>query len=255
MLRFFRKLRHQLILSGQSRKYLLYVVGEVLLIVVGILIALTINNRNETRLTRQKEQVYLAGLENEFQTSRVKLQELIKVNRSNYEGAKRIIGYIDRPDSLPDERTLSHLLYQSLAYDLYYTPNNSLLGEMINSGSLKDLSNDELRRRLTNWIASVEHVNAQERDLKHQKDQVLQLLRGEPYSLRTLADQTQLSGNLLHLPASQHVHSNLPILQSRAFENNLLLYILSSQLTETEHYQPLLDELEMIIDLIAEERI
>lgn len=255
MLRFFRKLRQQLVSSGQSRKYLLYVVGEVLLIVVGILIALTINNRNENRLTRHKEQVYLAGLENEFQTSRIKLKELIRVNHSNYEGAKRIIAYIDKPESLPDEKTLSQLLYQSLAFDLYYTPNNSLLGEMINSGSLKDISNDELRRRLTNWVASVEHVNIQERDLKYQKDQVLELLRGEQYSLRTLADLTHLSADLLELPAGQRVYSNLPVLQSRAFENNLLLFILASHFTETEHYRPLMAELEKVLELIERERL
>ncbi|MGW8315346.1 MAG: DUF6090 family protein [Bacteroidales bacterium] len=48
--------------------------------VIGILIALAINNNYENRLKQEKEQIYLAGLKNEFLTSKLKLEELIRVN-------------------------------------------------------------------------------------------------------------------------------------------------------------------------------
>ena len=55
MLTFFRKIRKSLIDSSSARKYLLYAVGEIALVVIGILIALQINNWNEWRKDRIKE--------------------------------------------------------------------------------------------------------------------------------------------------------------------------------------------------------
>tara|TARA_B100000497_G_C7695677_1_gene424750 strand:- start:231 stop:434 length:204 start_codon:yes stop_codon:yes gene_type:complete len=55
MLTFLRKIRKSLIESGSSRKYLLYAVGEIALVVIGILIALQINNWNEFRKDRKVE--------------------------------------------------------------------------------------------------------------------------------------------------------------------------------------------------------
>tara|TARA_Y100000385_G_C13099534_1_gene643585 strand:- start:2936 stop:3121 length:186 start_codon:yes stop_codon:yes gene_type:complete len=53
MLTLLRKIRKSLIDSGSSRKYLLYAIGEIALVVIGILIALQINNWNESRKDRQ----------------------------------------------------------------------------------------------------------------------------------------------------------------------------------------------------------
>ncbi len=62
MLNFFRKIRKQLAGDGNSLKYLRYAVGEIVLVVIGILIALAINNWNEFRKERKQEQKVLAEL-------------------------------------------------------------------------------------------------------------------------------------------------------------------------------------------------
>ena len=49
MIKFFRKIRHNLINEGKTTKYLKYAIGEIVLVVIGILIALQINNWNEQR--------------------------------------------------------------------------------------------------------------------------------------------------------------------------------------------------------------
>ncbi len=88
MIKFFRKIRQQLIAEKRVSQYLLYALGEIVLVVAGILIALAINNGNEQRLTRSKERIYLKGLEEEFQVSRQKLETLIELNQQNIEGAR-----------------------------------------------------------------------------------------------------------------------------------------------------------------------
>ena len=59
MLTFFRRIRKGLLGSGATSKYILYAIGEIALVVIGILIALQINNWNEWRKERIKEKLIL----------------------------------------------------------------------------------------------------------------------------------------------------------------------------------------------------
>lgn len=62
MLTFIRRIRKSLIESGSVRKYLLYAIGEILLVVIGIVIALEINNWNERKKARGFELVMLTEI-------------------------------------------------------------------------------------------------------------------------------------------------------------------------------------------------
>jgi hypothetical protein len=249
----FRRLRQRLLAEKKIRNYLLYALGEIVLVVAGILIALAINNFSEQQVLDRKEQTYLKGLQSEFVVSERKLKELIRVNRQNMESARALLMLKEEhPDSL-SEGKLSRLLFDAFAFDLAFNPNNSLLNEMINSGSLKDLSNGELRRRLTNWISTLEDIARQEADLALQREKVLDLFRTNDFSLRTLFDQTGISQKELKLPTNAQPASNLALVNSTAFENNVLLFLYTCQTTEDSHYLPLLSELEAILDLVAAE--
>jgi sensor domain CHASE-containing protein len=62
MLRFFRQIRQRLLTDNKFSKYLLYAVGEILLVVIGILIALQINNWNEERIKDNAVRSHLESL-------------------------------------------------------------------------------------------------------------------------------------------------------------------------------------------------
>ncbi len=62
MITFFRRLRQQLLSENKVTRYLFYAIGEILLVVIGILIALQINNWNEWRKDRVKEKIILNDL-------------------------------------------------------------------------------------------------------------------------------------------------------------------------------------------------
>ena len=55
MIKFFKKIRQKLLSENQFSKYLIYAVGEIILVVIGILIALQINNWNEEDKTFQRQ--------------------------------------------------------------------------------------------------------------------------------------------------------------------------------------------------------
>ena len=56
MIKFFRKIRQNLLLENKTAKYFKYAIGEIVLVVIGILIALQINNWNEWDKESKKEQ-------------------------------------------------------------------------------------------------------------------------------------------------------------------------------------------------------
>lgn len=253
MIKIFRKARRKMLAEQKFRNYLVYAIGEIVLVVIGILIALAIDNHNDNRVLQKKEQIYLAGLKNEFQTSKRKLEELIKINRQNYEGAKTIITYISDPKVSPSEAEFSTILFHTFAFDIVFNPNNSLLTEMINSGSLKDLKNVDLRKSLTNWVANLEDISKQEIDQGLQREKVLDMFRRKEYSIRTILDLSGISENEMGLPVKDQHLSNLPLLKSVEFENNILSFILSSQATESAHYLPLMKSLDGILVLIDSE--
>ena len=62
MIKFFRQIRQNLLLEGKTGKYLKYAIGEIVLVVIGILIALQINNWNENRLKNKTVKTYLNSL-------------------------------------------------------------------------------------------------------------------------------------------------------------------------------------------------
>ncbi len=241
-----------MLIENKFSNYLIYAIGEIILVVIGILIALAINNSNQNRVIQKKEQTYLNGLKAEFQTSKFKLSELIKINKSNFYGAKKLLEDISNKNESPSEKQFSELLLNTFSSDISFNPNNSLLSEMISSGSLKDISNTTLRIKLTNWISTIEDVSKQESELGIQREKVLDIFRTNENSLRTIFDLTGISQEIGLQKMEQSV-SNLDLLKSRKFENNILMFILTTNAMEKAHYEPLMKDLESIIELIENE--
>ncbi|MEM6721625.1 MAG: DUF6090 family protein [Bacteroidota bacterium] len=252
MAKIFRKIRQQLISEKKVPKYLAYAIGEIVLVVIGILIALAINNSSENSALKKKEQIYLKGLKSEFETSKLKLNVLIRENKQNYNGAKQLLTYIGNPDEQPTEKQFSELIFSTFSSDINFNPNNSFLNEMINSGSLKDISNKELRLELTNWLSTLEGIYKQESELEIQREEALDVFRTNENSLRTVLSHTSIYEELA-IPKATNTFSNLKLLNSVEFENKLLMFILTNHATEEAHYIPLQQKLDVIIKLIEAE--
>lgn len=251
-MKLFRRVRQSLLSQNKYRKYISYAVGEIILVVIGILIALTINNFQNRKILDQKEQTYLKGLKEEFATNKVKLKNLIVVNKQNYSGVKKILDHTGKSSAKLSEKEFSTMMINSFSYDIFYNPNNSLLNEMISSGSLKDISNQQLRAMLTNWISTLEDISRQEKDMDKQRELVVDMLRSNDKSLRKMLEYAD-KNTTYNLAESNQDISNLSLLDSNAFENNLLLFYLTSLGTEASHYKPLMKTIDDILQTIESE--
>ena len=149
MLTFLRKVRKSLIDSGSTRRYLIYAIGEILLVMIGILLALQVNNWNEWRKDRIKERQILEQIQDDLE-SNVKLYESVIGVLNRYDGSSRIvlttleenITYKDSLDrhfflaSLHGGRRISRVL-------------NSGYTELINAG-IDLISSDTLKESILN---------------------------------------------------------------------------------------------------------
>ena len=250
MLRILRKARLQVLENRNFTRYALYALGEVILIVIGILIALWLSDMSEDYKKQEREQFYLAGLREEFEQSRSKLQVLIKINRETYVRARSIAEAIAQPDSVLSEAKISALLFQAFSDDFAYNPNTSVLEELLNAGRLEILSNAELRNKLASWNSRIERIRQQEASLREQRYKVLDIARSGTGSIRRIFEENGLAEGLLGMTPSPDPGSNLLLLESRPFENNVLIFMLTAVYTEQLHYQPLLEEIQKILALI-----
>jgi len=78
MIKFFRRIRYTLMEQNKTGKYLKYAFGEIVLVVIGILIALSINNWNETKLERKIEKEYIVSLIEDLETDSTRLSYLVR---------------------------------------------------------------------------------------------------------------------------------------------------------------------------------
>lgn len=108
MLKFFRRIRRKLLEEGTLKKYLAYSLGELLLIVIGILIALQINNWNENRQNRLKEARILHELDKNLQSNLKILENEIATHNETVRQIEVIIDYLDEERPLSD--SLGHML-------------------------------------------------------------------------------------------------------------------------------------------------
>jgi predicted metal-dependent peptidase len=80
MIKLFRKIRHKLLSENKFTQYLIYSIGEIFLVVIGILIALQININNNDKEQRITEQEYLKSLQTEFRLNLENLNTAIHEN-------------------------------------------------------------------------------------------------------------------------------------------------------------------------------
>ena len=81
MIKFFRKIRQNLLSEGKTGKYFKYAIGEIILVVIGILIALQINNWNEQTKSREFEIFTLKEVKNNLKNDSVQIQRILEKSR------------------------------------------------------------------------------------------------------------------------------------------------------------------------------
>ena len=143
-------------------KYLKYAFGEVLLVVVGILIALYINNWNEDRKDRVKEKAILKELHKAFSSNLTQFKKAKNIHLNSYNASLKFKEFINHPNPVQVKDSIGK--YYFLGFNgVSYNPSNGVVESLISSGEYKLISNDTLRNYLISWKDHLEDYLEDER--------------------------------------------------------------------------------------------
>ena len=250
MLRFFSKIRMKLAAQNKVGKYLRYAIGEILLVVIGIVIALQVNNWNEKQKLKTSEQEVLKSLLKEFQYNQKILEETIAVNKNNLTAAQEIGKYTGPHLQQPDETQLSDLMVDAFKYMVNYLPSLGTLFDVINSGKLSIISNQELRSNLAAFESETDNVHRQEDDVKQEQSVAHAFFITEGNFRRHL----NVIDDALVVPTpSRFPNNDFKFLDNPEFENHLYYYIVMAANLDKNFYAPLKAKQDSIIQLIQSE--
>ena len=154
MIKFFRKIRQRMISENRFSKYLLYAIGEIILVMIGILLALQVNNWNEDKAEKIIEKTLMNNLNTEFKNNLHKLKESITQYEETEKSIRLLMSFMQFTS---DE--LKHINTDSLiakAIDVYdFSPTQNSLTEILASGNLKLITKDSLKTALLEWSAEL----------------------------------------------------------------------------------------------------
>ena len=151
MIKFFRKIRQNLLIENKTAKYFKYAIGEIILVVIGIVIALQINNSNELRKEKSEEALILSYLKEDFISTRLNFLETIKNQEKMILSSRDLIDAIESQDySIPPDVIREYI--RRGAFSHYRE--EALMGSydaLIGSGKTSIIKNKELLNALGNF--------------------------------------------------------------------------------------------------------
>jgi hypothetical protein len=157
MIKIFRKIRQNLLIENKRGKYFKYAIGEIILVVIGILIALQINNWNQVRIEQNKEQTYLSNIKRD-------LQNQLKSIDVQLEHEKK---YIDNTQPFLD----SYYKYKRIILDSTFNQSLTLATErrtfvrtdptytdLISSGNIDIIKDITFKNKLIEYYQNLERI-------------------------------------------------------------------------------------------------
>lgn len=172
MLRFFRSLRRKLLEDGHLNKYFWYAIGEVFLVVIGILIALQINNWNQSRIETKELNLLLLSISKnmaqDIEEVEIKVRDtqearILATNFLNISSAEEV-----DLDSLGDQLSAIFVEY-------YININDSGFDALKSSGLIGKLRDTEFEELLFNYYIKVELV----RDIETSGNEFIEEMEAE----------------------------------------------------------------------------
>ncbi len=146
MLKFFRRIRQELLSENHYSKYLLYAAGEILLVMIGILLALQVNNWNEGRKNRIEEKYFLSKFKSNLVSDITMLEATIKTNRNIIQLTDSLLIMLAQPQKYDREAFGKHL---SIVRNFRrFFPMKITFDNMVASGKVDLIQNQQLGEQL-----------------------------------------------------------------------------------------------------------
>jgi hypothetical protein len=258
MARIFNTIRERLLKENRLTRYLIYAIGEIVLVVIGILIALQINNWNTERSNRAREVKYLTGIKADFAVDLNNLAVLIEDKQRKTSSAWLLLNTAP-PTNVAEIRSLDSLSHNVFAWQTF-VPSTKTLDELIGSGNLSFITNDSIKGRMLDVAQEYENLAVHTAHMRREYDMYLY-----DRAALSVAQFTSLDWNKVLGPNALSRRSGTAeveraavqqqwatLLQDLAFRNGLKLAMLNNNLM-LQDCKKMVQEIEGTIALIDQE--
>ena len=258
MITIFRKIRKKLADDNQFLRYSRYAIGEILLVMVGILLALQVNNWNNLRSERALEVKYLRGIKADLQVDLINLKTFIDDKELKYISAAAILE-MDAPQTASELDALDSIIWNVFGW-VRYDQSTNTLDELIGSGNLSLIKNDSIKRMIQNIKQSNISVQG---SVEHMRREYDYYLYDRSAALREMAPFVDLGESVkqnkrienLNLDEAKLIifrEQSHVLLNDLIFRNGLKLAI-GNNLGMSRDCLKLYADVEKLIDFINEE--
>ncbi|WP_146129832.1 DUF6090 family protein [Flagellimonas meridianipacifica] len=156
MLKVFRRIRKGLLSEKKFSSYLLYAIGEIILVVIGILIALQINNYSEQSKQRKQERLLLSNLSNDVELDIQQIENNTKLSRERLKRLDSLVQLLKNPESI-DKGSFIRRSYE-FVFDQYFKSNSGIFDEAVSSGKMSFVQNEALRQDIFNYYRNAKET-------------------------------------------------------------------------------------------------
>ncbi|TPV32801.1 hypothetical protein FJ651_10825 [Paucihalobacter ruber] len=226
---------------------------EILVLIIGILLALQVNNWNEERILANTQTKQLRIIRQEMSNNLFLLEKEWEKLSVQIEKQLKFIDLINSPSAMDSisEEAFSILLLQAFNERVETPIENSALNELISSGGLKDIKNDSIKTYLASWHTRLNNLKKQEDIIKETNKGFNQFERQSPdFSFRVYLN-TVYPDRGISLPSSPK--SNKKIVNNQEFENIIITLWGQQRRVETVFYPQYKKDLIAIIEALDKE--
>lgn len=155
MIKFFRHIRKAMIKESRASKYLLYAVGEIVLVVIGILIALQINTWNENSKLNKEEKKLLNSLNEDFKENKIRLAQTIALEENMLRNSRALLKAMQFENEVVDSDSIAHMVVKGAKSWWRAEYVTGTYEAILASGKINVLKNDGLKRILARFLTEV----------------------------------------------------------------------------------------------------
>ncbi|MDC6350074.1 DUF6090 family protein [Zeaxanthinibacter sp. PT1] len=212
MIKFFRKIRQQLLSENKFSKYLIYAIGEIVLVVIGILIALGINNWKENQEEIKQQNLIFENLSLELNNNLKNLNSAIKFSETYIYSSDSLLRSMNNLASNKFKGEKLDSLLSKFGFSQWKRTNLNIKS-LENSGRLNTVQNSELKRLIYDWLSLIEDLESLEKRSNHAFQYYVDFIKKNG-SWREI-DKYMID----RVQGSQLLQSNDHLLLSSEFEN------------------------------------
>ena len=239
----FKGIRKTMLEKNNIKKYLLYATGEILLVVIGILLALQINNWNENQRKLKEEQAIINNLKVELTQNLKQLSNKTISTNYNIDALTLLIKKMNTNAFVNESDSLG-LMLSRITSPLTYDPFDGVMKDIVNSGKINLITNETLRLSITSWESNLTEAKEIERFIEQ-----LNFSDLRPYLLDKVSARNYYSSQF---ESSEFTWNPSSVLMDKTFEN-LLVRSAEFSVVLKNRYDNLKSEIEKMLAIIEDE--